>query len=148
MITTREAPLIGFILNQSYASRREVIEAIGDVMLAVAAITPPYVDGMLRKEEQCGTIVTTEVALPHGTNDVKHAVLRNAVVVVPIPDGVEWTPGRRVRLAIGFAGTGDQAHIQLLGAVARVLSNDQIVTQLKTATTQQDLADFVRELQG
>jgi mannitol/fructose-specific phosphotransferase system IIA component len=134
------------ILNRSYASRREVIEAIGDVMLASAAITPAYVEGMLRKEEEGATIVTAEVALPHGTHDVKHAVLRNVVVVVPIPDGVDWMPGRRVRLAIGVAGAGDQEHLRLLNGVARALSNEQIVARVKAATTHNDVTDFLAEL--
>lgn len=146
-MTAGEAPVVEVILNRSYASRREVIEAIGDAMLASAAITPSYVEGMLRKEELGCTIVTAEVALPHGTHDVTHAVLRNAVVVVPIPEGVEWTAGRRVRLAIGFAGASDQAHMRLLGAVARVLSDEQTVTRLKAATRPHEVADVLRELE-
>lgn len=147
-MTTRErAAVVEAILNRSYTSRREVIEAIGDVMLASVAITPAYVDGMLRKEEEGCTIVTAEVALPHGTHDVKHAVLRNALVIVPIPEGIEWAPGRQVRLAIGFAGMGDDAHLRLLGAVARVLSNAPLVTRLKAATEPDDLADLLRELE-
>ena len=147
MTRSSDAPVVEAILNRSYASRRDVIVAIGDAMLASAAITPSYVDGMLRKEELGGTIVTAEVALPHGTHDVKHAVLRNAVVVVPIPEGIEWTPGRRVRLAIGVAGASDRAHLRLLGAVGRVLSDEQTVTRLKAATTPQDVADVLRELE-
>jgi mannitol/fructose-specific phosphotransferase system IIA component len=141
-----DAPLVEVILNRSYTSRREVIEAIGDVMLASAAVTPPYVEGMLRKEEQASTIVTAEVALPHGTNDVKHAVRRNAIVIVPIPDGVEWMPGKQVRLAIGFAGAGDEVHLRMLAAVARVLSDEQIVTRLKEATASHDVADLLAAL--
>lgn len=141
-----DRPLVEVILNRSYASRREVIEAIGDVMLASAAVTPPYVEGMLRKEEQASTIVTEEVALPHGTYDVKHAVLRNAIVIVPIPDGVEWMPGKQVRLAIGFAGAGDAEHLRMLAAVARVLSDEQTVTRLKGATESHELADLLAEL--
>jgi mannitol/fructose-specific phosphotransferase system IIA component len=141
-----EPPLIEVILNRSYASRREVIEAIGEIMVASSAVTAPYVDGMLRKEEQGGTIVTAEVALPHGTEDVKHAVRRNALVIVPIPNGVEWMPGQRVRLAIGFAGAGDDGHLRVLAAVARMLSDEDTVSRLKTATERLDVADLLDQL--
>jgi mannitol/fructose-specific phosphotransferase system IIA component len=141
-----EAPLVEVILHGSYASKREVIEAIGDLMVASAAVTAPYVEGMLRKEEQGSTVVTAEVALPHGTNDVKHAVRRNAIVIVPIPNGVEWAPGQRVRLAIGVAGAGDQGHLRVLAAVARVLADEQMVSRLKTATERIDVADVLRHL--
>lgn len=141
-----DTPVVEAILNRSFASRREVIDAIGAALLGSSSVTAPYVDGMHRKEEQGATIVTAEVALPHGTNDVRHAVLRNAVVIVPIPDGVEWLPGRRVRLAIGFAGAGDQAHLRLIAALARALSDERLVSQLKTATEPRDVAGLVEHL--
>jgi PTS system mannitol-specific IIA component len=141
-------PFVHVLLNRSYASKRDVIEAIGEAMLGAAVVAPAYVDGMLRKEEQSSTIVTAEVALPHGTNDVRSAVLRNALVIAPIPDGVEWAPGQRVRLAIGFAGTGDQAHLRLVAGIARVLSDEQLVTQLKSATDARDVSEVLERIAG
>ena len=128
------------LLRGSYASKRDVIQAIGNAMLAAGAVTPAYVDGMLRKEEQGSTLVMPEVALPHGTNDVRSEVHRNVVVVVAMPSGVEWTPGTRVRLAIGFAGTGAQGHLQLMGAIARALSDGQLLSRLENATDEGDVA--------
>ena len=146
MIESGETPLVEVIADRRFASRRDVIEAIGDVLLASSAVTPAYVDGMLRKEEQGTTIVSAEVALPHGTNDVKHAVLRNALVIVPIPYGVEWAPGRCVTLAIGFAGTGDRAHLRLLAVIAQVLSDEQMVSRLRAATERRDVLELVNRL--
>ena len=138
-----DPPLVRVILGRSFASRREVIAAIGEVLVASSSATPAYVEGMHRKEEEGSTIVTAEVALPHGTNDVKQEVRRNAIVIVPIPQGVEWVPGRRVRLAIGFAGTGDKAHLGLIAAIARALSDDRLVSRVKTATDARDVAAFL-----
>ena len=146
MTKRADAPVVESILNRSFASRREVIDAIGTVLLGSSSVTPAYVEGMHRKEEQGGTIVTAEVALPHGTSDVNHAVLRNAVVIVPIPHGIEWMPGRQVRLAIGFAGTGDQAHLRLIAALARALSDERLVSRLKRATEPGDVAGLVEHL--
>jgi mannitol/fructose-specific phosphotransferase system IIA component len=116
---------------RAYGSKRAVIEAIGEVMIGAAAVTPAYLDGMLRKELDASTLVTAEVALPHGTADVRDAVLRNVLVIAPITGGVEWSPEMYVRLAIGFAGTGDEAHLRLLGSVARVLADDGLLERLK-----------------
>ena len=126
-------PIVRMLQARAYASKQNVIEAIGEAMIDAAAVTRAYVAGMLRKEQEASTIVTAGVALPHGTADVRHAVRRNVLVVVPIPGGVEWQPGQSVSLAIGFAGTGDDAHLRLLGAVARVLADEQLVYRLKSA---------------
>ena len=127
-----DAPLVQLLDQRPYASKRAVIEAIGEAMMNLSAVTPEYVHGMLRKEEEASTVVTAEVALPHGTADVRGDVLRNAIVIAPIPDGVDWAPGHRVRLAIGFAGKGDTAHLRLMSCVARVLADDGLVSRLKS----------------
>ena len=146
MTPESDAPIVELIVNRSYESRRDVIEAIGAALVGAAAVTPPYVDGMLRKEEQASTIVTAEVALPHGTNDVKHAVRQNALVIAPIPAGIDWTPGQRVRLAIGFAGAGDDGHLRVLAAVARLLADERMLTRLKNATDRGQIADLLDQL--
>jgi phosphocarrier protein FPr len=128
-----DPPLVRLLEQRSYASKHAVIEAIGAAMVDLSAVTPAYVNGMLRKEEEANTVVTAEVALPHGTPDVRGHVLRNAIVIAPIRDGVDWAPGHRVRLAIGFAGTGDAAHLRLMSSVARVLADDSLVSRLKSA---------------
>jgi mannitol/fructose-specific phosphotransferase system IIA component len=128
-----DRPVVEVLEQRSYPSKRAVIEAIGEALVNLSAVTPAYVNGMLRKEEEAHTVVTAEVALPHGTADVRGAVLRNAIVIAPIPEGVDWAPGHRVRLAIGFAGTGDAAHLRLMASVARVLADEALVARLKNA---------------
>jgi mannitol/fructose-specific phosphotransferase system IIA component len=126
-----EGPIVEALVPRAYASKRAVIEAIGEAMVGAAAVTDAYVQSMLRKEMNGGTLVAPEIALPHGTADARSAVLRNVLVVAPIPDGVEWATGKTVRLAIGFAGTGDDAHLRLMGTVARVLADADLVERLK-----------------
>jgi mannitol/fructose-specific phosphotransferase system IIA component len=128
-----ERPIVEVLGRRRYLTKVDVIAAIGEALVGLSAVTPAYVRGMLRKEEEANTVVTTEVALPHGTADVRGEVLRNAIVVAPIPDGVDWAPGHRVRLAIGFAGRGDAAHLRLMSSVARVLADEELVARLKSA---------------
>ena len=127
-----ERPIVEVLAARPYATKRAVLEAIGHVMVDAGAVTSAYVDAMIQKELGNGTLVAPEVALPHGTADTRSAVRANILVVVPIPDGVEWTPGKTVRLAIGFAGTGDAAHLRLMGSVARVLMDAGLVERLKS----------------
>ena len=140
MTAVIQPPLVEVLPPRAYASKQDVIEAIGDVMMGADAVTRAYVDGMLRKELQGSTMVTREVALPHGTADVRGDVRRNVLVIAPIAGGVAWVPDADVRVAIGFAGTGDEAHLQLLGSVARVLSDAALLERLKTGDDSSSLA--------
>ena len=141
-----EPPVVQVLPPHTYASKRQVIEAIGDAMVRARAVAPDYVAGMLEKEQAASTIVTAEVALPHGTAGVRDAVLRNVLVVAPIPDGIEWVPGQQVRLAIGFAGTGDEGHLRLLSSVARVLGDEVLVNRLKRGG--EELQSFAELISG
>ncbi len=121
------------LLGREFASKEEVIEAIGAVMVRAGDVAPAYARGMIEKEQQYSTWVTEGVALPHGTNEVKNQVLRNALVVVQLPRGVDWGGGKTVYVAIGFAGRGDDQHIGLLSTLAGVLQNPENITRLRSA---------------
>lgn len=118
------------LLERSFVTRQQVVEAIGEVFTRCGDATARYVEGMRRKEEEFSSWLTNGIALPHGTSDVRGEVLRSAVVVVQIPEGVDWGQGRTVHLAIGLAGKGDEQHLQLLGRLARVLQDVQAVARL------------------
>jgi PTS system mannitol-specific IIA component len=119
------------LLDRAHTSKRAVLEEIGEVMLHTGAVTPKYVNGMLRKEEEASTVIMPEVALPHGTSDVRDAVLDNILVFVQVPRGVDWGNGALVRLAIGLAGRGDEMHVRMLSGLARVLTDPDTVARLK-----------------
>jgi mannitol/fructose-specific phosphotransferase system IIA component len=119
------------LLDRRFASKEEVLRAIGDVMLASGAVSRRYVEGMFEKEARVSTWVTDDVALPHGTNEVKREVLKDCMVLVQIPEGIEWGAGRRVRLAIGFAGRGDDRHMRLLKVLATVLQSSAELARLR-----------------
>lgn len=133
------------LIGQQYSSKHSAIQAIGDVMMACGDVLPRYVEGMFRKEEQFNTCVTEGVALPHGTSDVKDAVLRSSIVFVQIPGGTDWGDGKRVYLAIGLAGRGDDQHLQLLGAVARVLQDRESVARLLAAKDKQEVISILEK---
>lgn len=132
-------------LGCSFATKEDVIRAIGGAMVAAGDVTPRYVEGMLEKEAEFSTWITDGVALPHGTNAVKNEILRSSVSVAQIPRGVPWGGGRLVRLAIGIAGKGDQQHLELLASLAGVLQDKAAVEILMKTMDQEEV---VRILQG
>jgi mannitol/fructose-specific phosphotransferase system IIA component len=131
------------LLGRRFASKEEVLQAIGDVMLASGAVSRRYVEGMFEKEARVSTWITDDVALPHGTNEVKREVLKDCLVLVQIPEGIEWGAGRRVRLAFGFAGRGDDRHVRMLKVLATVLQSGAELARLRET---RDEAEAIRIL--
>lgn len=127
------------VLGGEFSSKRDVIRAIGNIMLAGGDVTPRYVEGMFRKEELFNTCITEGIALPHGTNDVKNEVIRESIVVVQVPQGLDWGEGKTVFLAIGFAGTGHDSHVRLMTSIAGVLQDKHLVATLMTAREKEQI---------
>ena len=127
------------LLNREFGSKRDVIRLIGDVMVRSADVSPAYARAMFEKEDQYSTWITEGVALPHGTNQAKQEVLRNSIVFVQIPKGVDWGDGKTVHLAIGLAGTGDEQHLQLLAELAAVLQWPENIERLRLSTSSQEV---------
>jgi len=125
-------------LGRSFATKEDVIRAIGKAMVEAGDVSPRYAGGMLEKEAQFSTWITEGVALPHGTNAVKSEVVRNSIVLMQIPEGVDWGCGKTVRLAIGFAGKGDGEHLKLLASLAGVLQSGENLERLSTTTNEEE----------
>ena len=136
------------LLNRRFASRREVIQAIGEVMVAAGEVGPGYARAMHDKEAQYSTWITDGVALPHGTNESKSLVRRNSLVVVQIPAGVDWGEGKTVYLAIGLAGTGNEEHLKLLAQLAGVLEDPANVERLRVATAAEEIVRILTSGDG
>jgi len=136
------------LLNRRFASKREVIQAIGEVMVAAGEAGPGYAQAMHEKEAQYSTWITDGVALPHGTNESKSQVCRNSLVVVQMPAGVDWGEGKTVYLAIGLAGTGNEEHLKLLAQLAGVLQDPANVERLRAATAAEEIVRILTSGDG
>ena len=131
------------LLNREFGSKRDVIQVIGDVMVRSGEVSPGYARAMFEKEDQYSTWITEGVALPHGTNRAKKEVLRNSIVFVQIPKGVDWGRGKTVYLAIGLAGTGDEQHLQLLAELAGVLERPETIERLRSSTSSEEVVGML-----
>ena len=83
-----------------------------------------------------------ELAIPHGTNDAKDAVLASALSVSRYDGGVDWD-GKRVTFVIGIAGVGKE-HLQILSRIARLFSDTAEVEKLKAASSEEELLQLLQ----
>lgn len=124
-------------LDGQAADKFEAVRQAGELLLAAGAVAAGYVESMLERERSISTYMGEGIAIPHGTNAGKDAVLADALTVVRYPAGVDWGNGR-AEIVIGIAAVGD-GHLPVLAALAQVLIDPDRAAALRGAGTVQDV---------
>jgi len=133
--------LRGIQLEAAAGGAEEAIRIAGQILVDIDAVDPSYVDAMLEREQSVSTVMGEGVAIPHGTNESKGAVLRNALSFTRFPDGVDWN-GKPVTIAIGIAAQGND-HVGILSKLAMILVDPDKAEQLRDTTDAQQVLDLL-----
>jgi phosphocarrier protein FPr len=91
-------------------------------------VTAAYIDEMRQREQIISTYLGNGIALPHGTNEARTAVLRTGLAVAQFPTGVAWGD-ERAFLVVGLAATSEE-HIGVLARLATIIDDDALCTKL------------------
>ncbi|WP_417555444.1 PTS mannitol transporter subunit IICBA [Microbacterium sp.] len=124
-------------IHAGSATRDEALKEAADALVAAGAVTGDYLQAMHDREKSVSTFMGNGLAIPHGTNDAKDAVLGSALSVVRYDGGVDWS-GDRATFVIGIAGK-DGAHLQILSSIAELFSDEDDVARLNAAATPEEL---------
>jgi PTS system mannitol-specific IIA component len=133
--------LRGIQLDAAAGGAEEAIRVAGQQLVDIGAVEPSYVDAMLEREQSVSTVMGEGVAIPHGTNESKGAVKRNALTFTRFPDGVDWN-GKPVTIAIGIAAQGND-HVGILSKLAMILVDPEKSEQLRNTTDAQQVLDLL-----
>ena len=128
-------------IHPGSATREEAMKEAADLLQATGAVTAEYFDAMQQREETVSTYMGNELAIPHGTNETKQAILTSGLSVVRYDGGVDWG-GEPVTFVVGIAGKGDE-HLTILSQIAILFSDEDEVAKLKTAETPEELFGLV-----
>lgn len=133
----------GIRLGCTAATRDEVVDQCGRLLVELGAVTPEYVTAMHEREQSMSSYLGEGFALPHGTDESRRHVNRAAVVFCQYPDGVTWEDDTETaRVAIGVAAKSDE-HTSVLAALARVLVDPDKAEQLRSAPDSQAVLDLL-----
>ena len=131
-------------IHPSGATRDDALQEATDILVAAGAATPAYVDAMRQREQTVSTYMGNGLAIPHGTNDAKDAILASALSVVRYDGGVDWD-GEQATFVIGIAGVGDE-HLEILSRIAILFSDEDDVAKLAAAQTPEELYTLLSEV--
>jgi PTS system mannitol-specific IIC component len=121
------------VLDAPVEDRAAAISRAGRLLVTAGAVEPAYVDAMHEREASVSTFMGNGLAIPHGTNEAKSAVLRTAISFVRYTDEIEWK-NKQVKFVVGIAALGDD-HLKLLGRIAEVFLDAEQVARLEAAQT-------------
>ncbi|MBA2558599.1 MAG: PTS sugar transporter subunit IIA [Propionibacteriales bacterium] len=133
-------------LDAAAGGAEEAIRIAGQRLVDIGAVEPSYVDAMLERERSVSTVMGEGVAIPHGTNESKGAVLRNALSFIRFPDGVDWN-GKHVEIAIGIAAQGND-HVGILSKLATILVDPDSAAELRSAIDPEQVVGLLAPDEG
>ncbi len=141
----REVLNVGQVrIHAGSATREEAMKEAADILEAAGAVTNAYFDAMQQREATVSTYMGNELAIPHGTNETKQAILASALSFVRYDGGVDWD-GNPVSFVVGIAGKGDE-HLEILSQIALIFSDEDEVARLKTAQTPEELFQLLESV--
>lgn len=129
-------------LGGAARTRDDAIREAGAILVEIGAVTPEYVDAMFAREGTVSTYMGNYLAIPHGTNEAKDAILASALAIVRYNEPLDWA-GNDVRFVVAIAGRENE-HLEILSKIAIVFSEEDDVQKLLDAST----ADEVYALLG
>ncbi|ARP49481.1 MULTISPECIES: PTS sugar transporter subunit IIA [Caproicibacterium] len=136
--------LRNIVIGQKTESKQRAIERVGQMLVDSGYVTPRYIGGMKKREEEFTTYIGGGIAIPHGVNEYKKEILSTGLAVVQYPQGVIFGKDKIAYLVIGIAGKGDE-HLDLLTKIALTVQDTKNIECLRCAKTPQEILDIINE---
>ena len=134
-------PVSSIVLSGTARSAADAITEAGQLLVAGGAVEPAYVDAMHERESSISTYMGNGLAIPHGTNEAKDAILRTGLSFVRYPEPIDWN-GKPAEFVVGIAGAGKD-HMALLTKIAQVFLKAEDVARLREAKTAEEVRSIL-----
>lgn len=128
-------------IGKEFSTKEEAIRFAGEVLAKAGYVEESYVDAMVDREEITSTYMGNNVAIPHGTEEAKKAVLKSGFTVIQVPNGVDFN-GEQAKMIFGIAGK-DGTHLEILSGIAVICSEQENVDQMIEAKTAKEIKDII-----
>ena len=130
------------LLNQKSEKKEDAIDRVGKLLLDSGYVSPKYIEGMRKREEEFTTYIGNGIAIPHGANEYKNEILETGLAMVQYPNGVEFGKGKTAYIVIGIAGKGNE-HLSLLSQIALAVQDKGNTEYLRYAKTPQEILTII-----
>ncbi|MGY6211178.1 PTS mannitol transporter subunit IICBA [Cytobacillus firmus] len=128
-------------LNKEFTDKDEAIRFAGRVLVDAGYVEESYIEAMIERDNITSTYMGNDVAIPHGTEEAKKAVIKSGFTVIQVPNGVDFD-GQKVRLIFGIAGK-DGTHLEILSGIAVTCSDMDNIEKLASAKSVETIMDII-----
>lgn len=118
----------------------EAITAAGELLVAAGHVKPEYVRAMIRVVEELGPyiVIAEGIALAHAT--AGDLVAKSSISLAVLENAVDFGSGKMVKAVFALAATDHAAHIDALGELATLLSDEDFRSAVLNADEIDQLA--------
>ncbi len=128
-------------LNQEFTHKDDAIRFAGRALVDAGYVEESYIEAMIERDNMTSTFMGNDVAIPHGTEEAKKAVIKSGFTVLQVPNGVDFD-GQKARLIFGIAGK-DGTHLEILSGIAVTCSDMENIEKMVAAKTAQEIIDII-----
>lgn len=130
------------IVNASFSSKKEVLTKIACILKGSGYVTEHYRDALFEKEKVFNTCIGFGLAIPHGIESMSNEIKASGIVIIAIPEGIDWGDNKIAKLVVGIAGLGNE-HMEILSNIAANCCSEEEVTKLANSTVDEIYEKFV-----
>ena len=134
-------------LDYECTTIEEAIHKAGDLLVQVGCVKPPYINGMIRREQETSTDIGLGVMIPHGTEDTLNFVLKPGISIVQIPHGISYHEDYHdtmITMVIGIASR-EEDPLQELMQITDILLKPEKCHQFLNASSKQEFIDMINQ---
>lgn len=129
-----------FIFNRSKHDKSSLINALSSHLQMTGKVASDYLPSVLEREAYASTLLDEKIAIPHPMGLV---ALQTQVTVAIFPEGIEWDPGKSVKLVFMLAISEDAFvdSMHIYDYLTNILDDD-IIEKLSQCN---DFNDFISQ---
>lgn len=126
---------------KSVADWKEAIQIAARPLLAEGAISPAYVESIIKQKEKIGPyfVIAPRIAMPHTRPE--HGAKALGLSIVKLGQAVEFQSEDNdpVDAIFMFSAPDSNSHIEMISQLAEVLSDDEVMQQIFSTQSAEEL---------
>ncbi|MCJ7569818.1 MAG: PTS sugar transporter subunit IIA [Anaerolineales bacterium] len=130
-------------------SWEQAVEAAGMVLVQANLVEPRYIDAMKKTLRELGpySVIAPGIAMPHARPE--DGVIQTGFSLVTLVKPVTFGNAENdpVDILLAFSASDKERHITALKEISVFLSNDGLVRKVRTANSNDQLLDVIRDFE-